>query len=153
MVGSGWRGVRGEQLPAGRPFLRRRLRDVPDLRKEVEAARSVQQPRSVLLGRQLTSVTEYEYDDAGRLIRCATTHEAPWTDEDRDLLLALAEEERGECHGCGRLLTETADPANRGMYEVRRSTCDACVVLESEMDNDHSDGKRPRGVRYAIVKT
>ena len=81
-----------------------------------------------------------------------TTHEAPWTDEDRDLLLALAEEERGECAGCSRPMTETTDPDNRGMYEVRRKTCEACLTLEAEMENDHEHGRRPRGVRYSLVK-
>lgn len=76
-----------------------------------------------------------------------------WTDEDRDLLLALAEEERAECDGCRRPMAETTDPDNRGRYEVHRTTCEACLVLEAETENDYEGGRRPRGIRYAVVKT
>lgn len=75
-----------------------------------------------------------------------------WTDEDRDLLLALLAEEREECSGCGRPLAETTDPANRGGYEVHREACEACLVLEAEVENDH-EHSRPRGVKYMVLRT
>lgn len=75
-----------------------------------------------------------------------------WTDDDRELLLALVAEEAEECGGCGRPFAETTDPANRGTYEVSRRTCEACLVLQAEVDNDHEHGRRPRGVRYQVHK-
>lgn len=50
-------------------------------------------------------------------------------------------------------MTETTNPDNRGMYEVRRVVCEACVVLDAEVENDHEHGKKPRGVRYSLLKT
>jgi hypothetical protein len=63
--------------------------------------------------------------------------------------MALLAEEADECTGCGQPLTQTTDPVNRGAYEVDRATCEACVVLEANVDNDH-ESKRPRGVRYRV---
>lgn len=73
-----------------------------------------------------------------------------WTDDDRDLLLALLAEEAEECSGCGQPLAQTTDPDNRGTYEVSRVTCEACVVLQAEVDNDYEGSRRPRGVRYLV---
>src|SRR3954471_6198450 len=120
MVRAGQRGVEGEHAEPDNPFLRGRLRGNPALRREVEAARAANQPRSVLLGRSVRTVTEHEHDDNGRLIRSVATTEPLWTDEDRDLLLALLAEEAEECTGCGQPLAQTTDPANRGTYEVSK---------------------------------
>lgn len=61
-------------------------------------------------------------------------------------------EEADECGGCGRQLGETIDPANIGTYEVVRKRCEACVVLEAEIDNDHEKKRAPRGVKYGIQR-
>lgn len=156
MGGPGRAGVSVAEQPAGRPFLRGRLRDIPALRREVEAARAAGgTPRSELLGRQRRAVTSYEYDDAtGRLTRSVTVWDPLWTDDDRELLLALQQEESEECGGCGRQISETTDPASRGAYDVRRHRCEACVVLEAEQDNDSERGRSAsRGVKYQVVHT
>lgn len=46
-------------------------------------------------------MTEYEYDDAGRLIRSMTTREPRWTEQDQAEMLALAEYRDSLCPCCG----------------------------------------------------
>jgi len=76
-----------------------------------------------------------------------------WTDEDRDLLLALLAEEREECSGCGNPLEISTDPATQRTWEVHRITCEACRVLEAEVGNDAGAKSPKRGVRYAVRRT
>lgn len=66
--------------------------------------------------------------------------------------MALQAEESEECGGCGQPLAQTIDPTNRGSYEVVRKHCEACLVLEAEIDNDHERGRAPRGVKYGIQR-
>lgn len=74
-----------------------------------------------------------------------------WTDEDRDLLLALEAEEREECDGCGHPMDVSTDRATSHQWEVHRHTCQACVVLEAEVGNDVEAGGR-RGIKYAVIR-
>lgn len=83
-------------------------------------------------------------------MRTVTTHEAPWTDEDRNLLLALNAEERGECDGCGHPRWESMDPATSGSWTVNSHVCRACEVLEATVSNDAE--ARKFGVRYAVTR-
>lgn len=76
-----------------------------------------------------------------------------WTDEDRDLLLALIAEEHGECDQCRHPLEISTDRKTQRTWQVHRSTCEACRVLEAEMGND-AESKRPnRGMKYAVLRT
>jgi hypothetical protein len=75
-----------------------------------------------------------------------------WTDEDRDLLLALLAEDAVACTGCGHPLDVTTDGANRGRWDVKRRTCEACLVLEAAVGNDHEGAKTARGVKYLVVR-
>lgn len=134
----------------GHPFLRRRLRDDPELRREVKAARAVGQPRSRILGREPRVITEHEYDEHDRLIRSVTTSEPLWTDEDRLLLLALEAEEAEQCGECRQPLEVSTDPKTQRTWRVERVTCEACRILEAEVGND-AEGRR-RGTKYAVVR-
>lgn len=89
-------------------------------------------PRSLLLGRRLTSVTVYEYDDeTGRLIKSVTTHDPAWTEEDLAYAQAYRRNENDRCPGCGLPLSETTKPENEGVYEAPPPTrCHACTPLE-----------------------
>lgn len=86
----------------------------------------------MLLGRQRVSVTEYVYDDTGRLIRSVTTHDAEWSEQDLGNAKALRRNEMDRCPGgCGLPLSETTLPENEGAYEAPQPTrCHACTPLE-----------------------
>lgn len=73
-----------------------------------------------------------------------------WTDEDRQLLIALELEEREECSGCRQPLEISTDRTTQGTWQVERVTCEACRILEAEVGND-AESKRPgRGRRYVV---
>lgn len=42
------------------------------------------------------------------------------------------------------------DPATQQTWQVHRSTCEACRVLEAEQQNDSEGRERPRGLKYSI---
>jgi hypothetical protein len=81
-----------------------------------------------------------------------TSPDPLWTDEDRNLLLALLAEEREECEGCGWPLEISTDPKTQRTWTVHRTTCEACRILAVEVSND-AESKRPhRGVKYAVIR-
>ena len=75
-----------------------------------------------------------------------------WTDEDRDLLIALLAEEAEECSGCRQPLSISTDKKTQGTWQVDRITCEACRIIEASVDNDN-EGKRARGLRYSVHRT
>lgn len=89
-------------------------------------------PRSILLGRQRTSVTVYEYDEeSGRLVRSVTTHDAEWTAEDLAWAQAKHRNDADICPACRLPLSETTDPDNEGEYEAPLPVrCHSCTPLE-----------------------
>ncbi len=57
--------------------------------------------------------------------------DAEWTDEDRDLALALADYEADLCPGCRHPLSETTKPENEDRYKAGRALlCHRCVATE-----------------------
>ncbi|MEV0382424.1 hypothetical protein [Nonomuraea sp. NPDC050643] len=85
----------------------------------------------MLLGRQRTSVTVREYDEAGRLVREVVTHDPEWTEEDLGYAKAHHRNELDKCPGCGLPLSETTNPDNEGRYEAPPPMrCHACTPLE-----------------------
>jgi len=75
-------------------------------------------------------VTEYEYDEAGRLLRSVTTREPEWSEEDAAWMLALAAYRRGLCPLCGRPLEECTAQDADGAYTVPPPTrCHATTAL------------------------
>jgi hypothetical protein len=62
-------------------------------------------------------------------------------------------EEAEECSGCGHPLEVSTDRKTQGTWRVRRITCEACRILQAEVEND-AESKRPkRGLRYAVDRT
>src|SRR5690606_3854254 len=118
--------------PSGRrcPFLAERLAVNETLREDVRAAVRVGVSLKRWNGWEPHEVTEYEYDDGGRVVRTVTTREPEWDDESRAYVLALAEYERSVCGGCGGWLPETTDPKNEGRYVSKGAIrCHRCDVL------------------------
>lgn len=76
-----------------------------------------------------------------------------WTDEDRNLLLALLAEEREECSGCNQPLHISTDRKTQGTWQVERVTCEACRILEAVVGNDRESKTPARGVRYAVTRS
>lgn len=87
------------------------------------------------------------------MIRSVTTADPLWTDEDRNLLLALLAEEREECSGCRQPLEISTDRRTQGTWQVKRITCEACRILEAEIGNDHEAKRRARGRRYIVHRS
>jgi hypothetical protein len=47
----------------------------------------------------------------------------------------------------------STDPGTQRTWQVERITCEACRMLEVEVGNDAEAKKRPRGVKYAVMRT
>jgi hypothetical protein len=114
------------------------VRDSPRLRDELEWCGRHGIPRSLLLGRELTSRTLYRYDDEGRLVEAVTVRESPWTEEDVSLALAWQAEQRLLCPGCGQPRDESVGKHAFEAYTATARTCHACAEL------DHAESKARR---------
>lgn len=84
-----------------RPFLVGRLTADRDYRRRVETAERLGIPRSKLEGREPATVTEYEYDEQGRVVRSVAVAEPSWTEQDYAEVLALGEYRDTLCPCCG----------------------------------------------------
>ena len=82
-------------------------------------------------GREPQQVTEFEYDDQGRLVRAVTTTEPRWTPQDRAEMLALTDYRASICpNGCGQPVTESTSHWRTGpQYDPRSITCRACAAM------------------------
>lgn len=92
----------------------------PELRAALLVARSWGVSPAEFAGAPAVSVTEYEYDQAGRLIRATTVTEPRWTDQDREAAYALDDWEASLCSGCGGDLTETTQRLHEYAYVADR---------------------------------
>lgn len=112
----------------------------PQLRAELEAARSWGVSWRRFCGWEPQRVTTYEYDDDGRLIRAVTTTEAEWDDEQRDAVYALARFEAGLCPGCRQPIAETTAPEAEFAYKeletLRCFRCQATEVVQGTYEGD-----------------
>lgn len=80
------------------------------------------------LGWEPERTTVWQYSDAGRIGRTVETMEPEWSEEDRELALALAEYEALLCPGCGGDLEETTKKENEEGYEpLPALICWKCV--------------------------
>lgn len=104
----------------------------PGLRRLVEASRAWGISPRCFLGYELKTVTRYEYDASGRVVRSVTTREPEWDDEDRELALGLLAYEADLCPGCKQPMAETTDPANEGRYVADLAIrCHRCTAVEA----------------------
>jgi hypothetical protein len=103
-----------------------RVASDPGLRRLLEVARSWGVAPSVFAGRELS--TRHDHDAAGRSVLSVT---GGWTEEDRELAVALADWEADLCGGCGHPLAETTAPGNEERYEVRvAARCHCCTAID-----------------------
>jgi hypothetical protein len=97
-----------------RPFLARRLEDSFELRRRVEAARTLGISLKRFEGWEPTTV--HEHDEAGRLV--SSTPEPEWDDAQQGWMLALAVYEDGLCPLCGRPRRICSDPDGEGKWRA-----------------------------------
>lgn len=96
-------------------------------------------------------MTEYEYDEDGRLIRAVTTRESEWTEQDRAEMFALdlyRYDLLCPC-GCGFLAEYTLADEKAGplpaTFEASRVVCHARLARAQAMANA-DDPKQPQPV-------
>lgn len=119
----------GEQPGRVRPFLARRLADSPELRSKVEAAYHLGISVKRLDGWEPVTVSEHEYDDAGRLLRTVTRREPEWDDEQRAWMDAWLLYKSGVHEACGHYLPDsTATEAEDGYVAELPIRCHACTA-------------------------
>lgn len=127
------------QDPVDRIAGDRALRDV------LIAARGWTGPSpSRFLGRPIR--TEYVLDEHGRVIGSVT--DPDWTDDDRDLALALLTYEAGLCNGCGHPLKETTAPEAEETYQGDLVRCHRCTAAE-QVAEQYRDNPQPGSLRYS----
>lgn len=82
-------------------------------------------------------MTEYHYDDQGRLSYAVTTHEPLFSQDDTDAALERAAEKAIECPGCGQPVDEAwpQDPdaleAERVRWKAEPIKCAPCSARDS----------------------
>jgi hypothetical protein len=114
-------------MSSGADSIGARVSSDPGFRRLVQTARAWGVPPTIFLGRK--RVTTYYHDGALRQVRAEA--DAEWTDEDRDLALALAAYEADLCPGCHQPLSETTNPENEDRYKTGRALlCHRCVATE-----------------------
>ena len=85
----------------------------------------------MLRGRLRTTI--YRYDDPEHPDRVTSTVESPaWTDDDRALLLALADYEATLCPGCGEPKQHAWHSDLDGWYEPEQLVCHACTAQQGQ---------------------
>ncbi|GHJ11220.1 hypothetical protein TPA0907_55870 [Micromonospora humidisoli] len=101
------------------------------LRERLEAAERLGISLRRLGGWEPVTVTEYEYDEAGRLVRSWSQPESEWDQPQRAWVAALAAF-RGElcpC-GCGQRWVDTTSPEEGGpQFAAERVVCRARLAL------------------------
>lgn len=117
----------------------------PQLRAVLQTARSWGVAPSRFMGQE-PAVWAVPEGDGWRLVR-----EPEWTDDDRNLALALDAYEGGLCSGCRQPLSESTDPGNEGRYETEAPIlCHGCAALAvgAQPYEDHAHSQALRfGVR------
>lgn len=88
------------------------------------------------------------------MVEARTTHEALFTDDDRDDLLALTVEEDVACPGCGLPLDETTDEEHPYTYDSSHAVCIACEEKTEYMKPlAGEDGRLPPGMLVSVAES
>jgi hypothetical protein len=103
----------------------------PEERNRLKVARDWSGPSPKRFhGWEPTWVTEYEYDDTGRMVRSVTRMLEPeWDDATRLSAEALAAVERDSCPGCNMHSSILADP-ERNKFTFAEQVCEVCKAQE-----------------------
>ena len=115
------------------PFAEARLTHDPQLRLEVEAARSWGVPHSILTGRTVRE---------GQPL---------WTAQDTALAVALTAVEAATC-SCGHDRRESMAPANEYAYTAEAVRCHACATRDRAADNYAKADGSMAGLAFRVVK-
>ena len=85
-------------------------------------------------GWEPVTVTEYEYDAGGRLVRSWSQPESEWDDRQQAWMLALAQHRAEFCPcGCGQRYVDTTSPEEGGpQFHAERVVCRARLALLEE---------------------
>lgn len=126
----------------------------PQLRAELLAARAWGVSHKRFCGWEPRTVTTYEYDEGGRLVRSVTVTEREWDDDQRELAYGLARWEASLCPGCGGDLAETTDPSAE--YAWRRTgpqRCYRCQMLEMYQEAEaKAQTAQPQSLLYQLER-
>lgn len=91
-------------------------------------------------------MTEYEYDDAGRLVRSVTATEPEWDEQERAWMLALASYEAALCPNCGRPVSVCSDPNSENLWRSDAPTrCFAATAVLRSQERYSDPKKTPHG--------
>lgn len=102
----------------------------PAHRAVIQAARSWGVPPSVFMGEGSGTVTTYEYDVSGRLVR-AVSAPPTWSADDQDAALDLLAYEANLCPGCRHPLDETTRPEHEYAYRAEEAIrCHRCTASQ-----------------------
>lgn len=110
-------------------------------------------------GWEPATVTEYEHDEQGRVVRSTSRTEPEWDRTQHALVAALADLEADTCSGCGNPLSESmspgADPENRDgthFYEAGPPhRCHGCTARENRA-KDYRDAPAHGALRFPVVR-
>ncbi len=103
-------------------------------------------PRGAFLGRRRQSVTEYHYDDTGRLTHSVTTHDPEWSAEDSSDALEW-QAERAALWDRGHPIDETSNPDRANVWVTDEVTCWACAARERRAK---TAGETRPGTRWRV---
>lgn len=98
-------------------------------------------------------MTEFEYDDDGRLVRSVTTRDREWTEQDRAEALALKAYRSSFCPcGCGYPIADTTSHEETGpQFVAEKTICRARLALvEAQRALSDSDKKQSATVEARL---
>lgn len=103
------------------------------------------------MGEEAVSVTEYEYDEAGRLVRSVTTHSPRFTLDDYWAMVDRRRTKAAECPGCGYdraevwITSEMPDDDVRVLdrrFRAEQIECARCAKADRKRGADPSKAGR-----------
>lgn len=106
-------------------------------------------------GWEPSTVTDYEYDDAGRLVRSVAEREPEWDEPERAWVLALADYRAQVHEACGTFLPDATrledDGAFRAELPVRCHVCTArAQAMTAHMKGNSSP--HPEALLWPVVR-
>ncbi len=95
----------------GHPFVASRIAASPELRRQIETARSLGISLKRLCGWVPRKITKTVTEPDGTAV-ATTVEEVEWDEQERAWMLGLGFLEDTSCHRCGTWLAESTDPGN-----------------------------------------
>jgi hypothetical protein len=134
------------------PFLARRIADSVELRHRVEAATQLGISLKRFDGWEPRQVTEYAYDDAGRLVRAVTRREVEWDEQQQAYALALVGARALTCDGCGGWLPETTTTDAEEYTVPPPYRCGRCTRIAIAQEAHGRDHKHLHATRWTATR-